>query len=231
MVFLIIVQDRKINVMSELNKTDKTRVRRVPKRGTYDRQTIYGVLDKEFVCHVGFVHKEVPVVIPTLYGRKDGNIYIHGASVSRLITDLEKEIDISVSVARVNGLVLARSAFHHSANYESVVIFGKAKLVFDDVGKLNALKIISEHIIPGRWEEVRKPNKKELKATKVLEIPINEASAKIRNGGPIDDDEDYQLNIWAGVLPYIHSIGEPIPDDRLKQDASIPTSILNKIRL
>jgi len=209
-----------------MNNTEKSKIKRVPKRGHYDEKTIDQVLDAGQICHIGFIHQGHPVVIPTIYGRSGNRLYLHGASVSRLIVELEKGIDISLSVANVDGLVLARSAFHHSMNYRSVVIFGKARLV-EEHEKDKALKIISDHLIPGRWEEVRQPNKKELKATKVLEISIEEASAKIRTGGPVDDVEDYELDIWAGVLPFKKQVMSPIDDEKLKPGLNVPTSVLN----
>jgi nitroimidazol reductase NimA-like FMN-containing flavoprotein (pyridoxamine 5'-phosphate oxidase superfamily) len=205
-------------------KRVKSKIKRVPKRALYDKEGIYKILDKEVLCHVGIIHQGHPVVIPTLYGRRDDKIYIHGASISRLINEVESGMEISISVANVYGLVLARSLFHHSANYESVVLFGKGKLVSDSEKK-EALKIISDHIINGRWEEARLPNKKELKATKVIEIEISEASAKVRTGPPIDDKNDYNLNVWAGILPIEKRFGEPVPDDKMMEQIAIPKSI------
>lgn len=210
-------------------KQNKSKIKRAPKRAIYEKKDIYKILDNECLCHVGFVHKSSPVVIPTLYGRKDDSIFIHGASISRMITELEKGIEVSVSVANVNGLVLARSAFHHSVNYESVVLFGNGKLV-EGNNKNVALKIISDHIIDGRWEECRLPSEKELKATKVIEIKIEEISAKVRTGGPIDDQEDYQLNYWAGEITFNKVIGEVIPDTKLKPNITIPESVKNLIK-
>lgn len=204
--------------------SDKIKVKRSPKRGIYDRDSIYKMLDREFLCHVSFVHNGHPVCIPTMYGRKDDALFIHGATVSRMITELEKGIDVCVSVARVDGLVLARSAFHHSLNYESVVVFGKATLVSDD-GKTEALKIISDHAIPGRWEEVRLPSDKELKGTKVLRISIDDVSGKARTGDPVDDQADYSLPIWAGVLPIDTHYAEPIPDPQLDHSLNTPVSV------
>lgn len=206
--------------------SDRSKVKRAPKRGHYDKETIYKILDDGQICHVGFVHKGKPVVIPTIYGRTEHKVFIHGATVSRLIVELEKGIDISLSVAHVDGLILARSAFHHSMNYRSVVVFGKAKQV-DDHEKNEALKVISDHLIPGRWEEVRAPNAKELKATTVLEITLDEASAKIRTGGPNDDKEDYELDIWAGEIPFEHMALLPISDEKLKPQIEVPKSVLD----
>jgi len=211
-----------------VSNPSKSKVKRVPKRGIYEREEVYALLDKEFLCHVGFVYDGYPVVIPTMYGRKGDVIYIHGASVSRLLVSLEKGIDVSVSIANVSGLVLARSAFHHSLNYESVVIFGKGSLV-EGEEKLDALKVISDSVIKGRWEEVRLPSEKEMKATKVLKIQIDEVSAKVRTGPPVDDKPDYDLDIWAGELPIVKTYGKPIADTLLKEGIETPKSVKNKI--
>ena len=155
-----------------MKPTDKTKVKRAPKRGFYDKETVYQILDNDFICQIAFTYKDYPVIIPTIYGRKMDCIYIHGASVSRMLVTLEKGLPIAVNVTKTKGIVLARSAFHHSLNYESVTIFGKAELVTDEDERMEALKIISDQIIPERWEEVRLPNDKELKATKIIKIPI-----------------------------------------------------------
>ena len=207
--------------------TKKTKVKRVPKRGHYDKETIHSILDKEFMCHVGFVHDGYPVVIPTLYGRQLDKLYLHGSTASRMMRDLQQGVPISVCVSRVNGLVLARSAFHHSANYESVVLFGTARLIEDQEAKNQALTVISEHVIKGRWEEVRGPNEKELKGTAVLEFLIDEASAKIRTGGPVDDKEDYELDIWAGELPITRNYGNALTDANSKKEIPVSGSVRN----
>ena len=191
-------------------KTDKTKVKRIPKRGAYDKETIYRILDNDFVCQIGFVYNNYPVVIPTIYGRKDDKLYFHGASVSRMLQTMEKGVQVSINVTKTNGLVLARSAFHHSLNYESVTIFGNATLVENDKDKIDALRVITDQIIPERWNEVRLPNKKELNVTKVLELKITEASAKIRDEGVGDDKEDYDLDIWAGIIPIETKYGAAI---------------------
>jgi nitroimidazol reductase NimA-like FMN-containing flavoprotein (pyridoxamine 5'-phosphate oxidase superfamily) len=209
-----------------MNETGRAKVKRAPQRGIYEREDIYKILDKEFLCHVAFIHHGAAVAIPTMFGRYKDKIYIHGASISRLTTELTKGIDVCVSVANVSGLVLARSAFHHSLNYESVVIFGKGREVLDKE-KVSALKIISDHLIPGRWEEVRLPNAKELKATKVIEIDIIDISGKSRTGDPIDDKEDYDLNIWAGILPIDKKYGLPQPDKKLNENIEISKSIIS----
>jgi len=206
-------------------KTEKSKVKRIPKRGFYDKETIYRILDNDFVCQIGFIYNNYPVVIPTIYGRKDDVLYFHGASVSRMLQTLEKGIQISLNVTRTNGIVMARSAFHHSLNYESVTIFGNATLVDDEEEKIKALHIITDYIIPERWEEVRAPNKKELNVTKVLQLKITEASAKIRDEGVGDDKEDYKLDIWAGIIPIEKHYGTPINDDKLKKGIVLPKSV------
>ena len=211
-------------------KTDKTKVKRIPKRSFYDKETIFRILDNDFVCQIGFVYNNYPVVIPTIYGRKDDILYFHGASVSRMLQTLEKGVSISLNVTKTNGIVLARSAFHHSLNYESVTIFGNATLVENEKDKLKALQIISDQIIPERWEEVRLPNKKELNITKVLQLKITEASAKIRNEGVGDDIEDYDLDIWAGILPIEKIYGKPVDDEKLKKGIELANSVKKLIK-
>ena len=211
-------------------KTSKTKVNRAPKRGFYDEKTIYSILDNDFVCQVAFNYDGYPVIIPTIYGRKDNCLYFHGATVSRMLVALEKGLPISINVTQTDGLVLARSAFHHSLNYHSVTIFGKAIIVNDEKERLEALKIVSDQIIPERWNEVREPNKKELKATKILKVIISEASAKIRTGPPVDEKPDYDLNIWAGVVPIEKNYGKPIADKLLKKDIELPNSVKNLLK-
>lgn len=208
-------------------KTERSRVKRIPKRGAYDRETMYRILDNDFICQIGFVHNEHPIVIPTIYGRSGDELYFHGASVSRMLQSLEKGIPVSLNVTRTNALVLARSAFHHSLNYESVTLFGTAELVSDEAEKIKALQIISDQIISKRWEEVREPNKKELNVTKVLKLKIVEGSAKIRNEGVGDDKKDYDLDIWAGLVPIERNYGLAIPDPLLKEEIKLPESVLN----
>lgn len=205
--------------------TDKTKVRRIPKRGHYDFETIAQILDAEFVCQMAFIHEGYPVVIPTIYGRKDQTLYFHGATTSRMLVDLQQGIDLSLNVTLVDGIVLARSGFHHSLNYRSVVVFGQASLVEDPEEKEAALEVISEQILQGRWAEVRPTKAKELKATSVLKVGLSEASAKIRTGGPNDEPEDYDLDIWAGVLPIRKVFGDPIPDENRKKEEPLPDSV------
>jgi nitroimidazol reductase NimA-like FMN-containing flavoprotein (pyridoxamine 5'-phosphate oxidase superfamily) len=214
-----------------MEPTKKTKVKRAPKRGFYDIETIYKILDAHFICQIAFVHQDYPVIIPTIYGRDANYLYIHGATVSRMLVALEKGIPISLNVTQTDGIVLARSAFHHSLNYQSVTLFGEAKLVTDRVERYKALEVISNQIIPGRWEEVRLPNEKEMKATKILKIPITEASAKIRKGPPVDDKPDYDLPIWAGVVPMHSSFGQPIADIKLKDKIVIPKSVKKLLKL
>ena len=206
-------------------QTDRTTVKRLPKRGQYDRETIDSILDEGFICHVGFVVEGQPYVIPTGYARVDDHLYIHGSSASRMLRNLSKGVEVCVTVTLIDGLVLARSAFHHSMNYRSVVILGRARLVEEDEEKNRALEALTEHIVPGRWADVRWPTDLELKATTVLKLAIDEASAKIRTGGPIDDEEDYAMSVWAGVLPLSIEPREPIPDDRLVRPAPTPDYI------
>ncbi len=199
----------------EFPRTARTRLRRLPKRGSFDRRTVYEILDEGFVCHVGFVSDGQPFVIPTAYGRAGDELYLHGARASRMLKALGEGADVCVTVTLVDGLVLARSAFHHSINYRSVVVFGRARVVETDEEKTRALRAFTEHVMPGRWDEVRWPTPEELAATLVLALPLAEASAKVRTGPPVDDEEDYRLPVWAGVLPLRTSAGEPEPDPRL----------------
>jgi nitroimidazol reductase NimA-like FMN-containing flavoprotein (pyridoxamine 5'-phosphate oxidase superfamily) len=211
-------------------KTERTTLKRLPKRGVYDRQLVYGILDEGFICHVGFAVDGRPFVIPTGYARVDDQLYIHGSQVSRMLRTLEQGVPVCVTVTLVDGLVLARSAFHHSVNYRSVVVFGRASMVDDREAKLAALLAFSEHVIPGRWDEVRVPYEQELKATTVLSVPLVEVSAKVRNGPPLDDEEDYALNVWAGVIPLQVVAGEPISDPRLPEGIELPPYALNYTR-
>lgn len=210
--------------------TERTKVKRLPARGAYDRDTIYSILDEGFICHVGFSVDGQPYVIPTGYARIGDDLYIHGSAASRMLQNLSKGVDVCVTVTLVDGLVLARSAFHHSINYRSVVILGKSVLVEDTEEKDKVLEAFTEHIIPGRWGEIRWPNELEMKATSVLRLPIEEASAKIRTGGPKDDDEDYEMDVWAGVLPLIVRSGEPVPDEALPKGIDVPEHVARYTR-
>ena len=212
--------------MQNFEKTTRNKVRRLPKRGHYDKKTIYSILDDGFLCHIGFVADGQPFVIPTSYGRDGDKIYVHGSSKSRMLMNAEKGIPLCLTVTHMDGLVLARSSFHHSMNYRSVVVFGTAHPV-EGKEKENALLIISENILKGRWEEARKPNEKELKATSVLCLNIDSASAKIRTGPPGDEKEDYDLDVWAGVIPFSQHMGAPIVDPLLKDGIPVPESVKN----
>ena len=208
--------------MTTFNKTDRTTLKRLPARGFYDHELVFKILDEGFICHIGFKVDGRPVVIPTGYARVDEKLYIHGSQASRMLRTLKTGVDACVTVTLVDGLVLARSAFHHSINYRSVVIFGQAKLVDDAQEKVAALVAFSEHVIRGRWDDVREPTEQELKATTVLSLELAEVSAKVRTGPPLDDEEDYELPIWAGVVPLRVVAGEPIPDPRLPKNIPAP---------
>ena len=208
--------------MDSFTPTGRTQVRRYPNRAVYDKAQVYGVLDEGFLCHVGFVADGQPFVIPTGFARSGDQIYIHGSAASRMLRTLHQGVDVCVTVTLVDAFVLARSGFHHSMNYRSVVVLGKARLVTDREEKLNALRSFTNHIVPGRWEEVRPPTDQELKATTVLALPLNEVSAKMRTGGPIDDEEDYALPIWAGIVPVRINMGEPQSDGRVPEGIRAP---------
>ena len=198
--------------MTAIPATDRTRVRRLPKRGAYDRDTINAILDEALVCHVGFVVDGAPVVIPTIHWRERETLYLHGSAASRMLRSLRDGVETCVTVTLLDGLVLARSAFHHSMNYRSVMVFGTARVVETEEEKLRTLEALVEHVVRGRSRDIRPPNANELKQTLVLALPIDEASAKIRTGGPVDDAEDYARSMWAGVLPLTLTPGEPIAD-------------------
>jgi nitroimidazol reductase NimA-like FMN-containing flavoprotein (pyridoxamine 5'-phosphate oxidase superfamily) len=210
------------------NPTPRTRVTREPQLAVYDRGTINQILDEAFLCHVGFVANSQPFVIPTSYGRHGDTLYIHGSAASRMLRNLDQGVPVCITVTLLDGLVLARSVFNHSMNYRSVVILGTATLVNDPEEKLAALRVLSEHIIPGRWDDSRQPNGKELKATSVLRVPINEFSAKVRVGPPIDDEEDYSFPTWAGVIPLQMAVSAAIRDERCDQE--LPAYLANYSR-
>ena len=203
-------------------QTDRTKLKRLPKRGHFDRESVYAILDEGFICHVGFVANGQPFVIPTGYARVDDKLYIHGSQASRMLRSLAGGLDACVTVTIIDGLVLARSAFHHSMNYRSVLVFGRATLVDEPKEKYSALVALSEHIVPGRWADVREPNEQEMMQTTVLCLPLQEASAKIRTGPPLDDEEDYSLPMWAGVVPLKLVAGEPIKDPLLSAEIPVP---------
>jgi nitroimidazol reductase NimA-like FMN-containing flavoprotein (pyridoxamine 5'-phosphate oxidase superfamily) len=207
-----------MSTSSHLSPSSRTRVIREPQRAVYDRESVNRILDEAFLCHVGFVVDSQPYVIPTSYGRDGDTLYIHGSAASRMLRHLDQGVPVCVTVTLLDGLVLARSVFNHSMNYRSVVILGTATLVSDPAEKLAALRALSERIIPQRWEDSRQPNEKELKATSVLRLPIDEFSAKVRVGPPIDDEEDYSFPTWAGVIPLETIIGVAIRDQRCEQE-------------
>ena len=212
--------------MKTFEKTERTTLKRLPARGVYDRELVYQILDEGLICHVGFAFEGRPFVIPTGYARVQGHLYIHGSQASRMLRTLKSGVEACVTVTLLDGLVLARSAFHHSMNYRSVVVFGKATLVDNADEKLSALRAFSEHMIRGRCDDARKPTEQELKATTVLSLPLEEASAKVRTGPALDDEEDYELPIWAGVIPVSLVAGPPIPDPRLKPESEVPDYVL-----
>jgi hypothetical protein len=197
----------------------------------YDRDTINQILDEAFICHVGFVVDGQPFVIPTGFGRDGNNLYIHGSAASRMLKQLSTAVPVCLTVTLVDGLVLARSVFNHSMNYRSVVVLGNAELISDPDEKLSALHALSQHLIPGRWDQSRQPNERELKATSVLKLPLSECSAKIRTGPPIDDDEDYSLPVWAGVIPLELVPRAPIVDPKLPADIAVPDNVVRYSRI
>jgi len=201
----------------------RTQVERLPERGHYDRETIHAILDQAFLCHVGFAVDGQPYVIPTGFGRSGEMLYLHGSAASRMLRNLAEGIPVCVTVSVLDGLVVARSLFHSSMNYRSVVILGTANLVSDPAEKMRALRAVSDQIFPGRWDDARQPNEQELKATSVLAVPLAEASAKIRTGPPKDEKEDYSLPIWAGVLPLRVAVGPPEPD------AALPPELAGRV--
>ncbi len=222
--------------MNQFQPTQRTQVRRLPKRAVYDREAIYAILDEALLCHVGFtmpgdVGQPVqPFVIPTGFARSGSSLYLHGSAASRMLKALAGGVPVCVTVTLLDGLVLARAAFHHSMNYRSVVILGLARLVEDPAEKLAALEAFTNHILPGRWSEVRKPSPSELAATSVLVLRLDEVSAKVRSGPPLDEEPDYQLPIWAGVLPLRLQASAPITDPRCAPGILMPDSLRGSSR-
>jgi hypothetical protein len=202
--------------------TPRTRLVREAHRAVYDRAAAYAILDEGFLCHVGFVADGQPFVIPTSYGRTGDNLYIHGSAASRMLRQMKEGLPVCVTVTLLDGLVLARSIFNHSMNYRSVVVLGKATLVDDPGEKIQALRLLSEHIIPGRWADSRQPNERELKQTSILRLPIEEFSAKVREGPVVDDEEDYSFATWSGVVPLEMVAGAPVDDERLVAGVVVP---------
>jgi nitroimidazol reductase NimA-like FMN-containing flavoprotein (pyridoxamine 5'-phosphate oxidase superfamily) len=198
----------------------RTRVRRMPARADYERETIDAILDEGLVAHLGFAVDEQPYVVPTLHARVGEQIYFHGSSASRTLRALAAGAQMCLTVTLLDGLVLARSAVHHSVNYRSVVVLGRARAIVEPTEKMVAIEAFTERLIPGRWDEVRGPTAKELKAIQVLALPLSEASAKLRVGPPVDDEEDYALDTWAGIIPLSTVAGQPTPDERLSAGIS-----------
>ena len=208
-----------------LARTDRTAVRRLPARGSYDRGVLNAILDEGLVCHVGFAVDSQPYVIPTTYGRVGDRLYLHGSAASRMLKAMRGGIPVCVTVTLLDGLVLARSAFHHSMNYRSAVVLGIAEEVTDPEERWAALRAIVDHVVPGRWDDIRPPNEGELRATLVLRLAIDEASAKIRTGPPKDDDEDYALSSWAGEIPLRTAVLPAVADPRLPPGIPVPAHV------
>jgi nitroimidazol reductase NimA-like FMN-containing flavoprotein (pyridoxamine 5'-phosphate oxidase superfamily) len=205
--------------MNSYLPTERTKVRRLSKRAVYDKALVHEILDEGFLCHLGFTVDGLPYVIPTLYARSGDRLYLHGSGASRTLKTLSQGVDVCATITLVDGYVLARSAFHHSMNYRSVVVLGRAHLVTDPDERLVALRTLTNHLVPGRWEELREPNDLELKQTMVLTLPLEEVSAKVRTGPPVDEEEDYAAPVWAGVVPMSTQLGESIPDGRVLPNA------------
>jgi len=207
-------------------QSPRTTVKRLPQRGAYDRATLEAILDEGLVCHLGFAVEGQPYVLPTTYARVDEEIYVHGSAASRMLRTLAGGVNVCLTVTLLDGLVLARSAFHHSMNYRSAVVLGHGRAVADPQEKTLALRAIVDHVVPGRWDAVRPPSPQELKATTVLAVALREASAKLRSGGPLDDEEDYALPVWAGHLPLTLTAGTPVADPRVLAGVAMPPALL-----
>ncbi|HYX70725.1 MAG TPA: pyridoxamine 5'-phosphate oxidase family protein [Terriglobales bacterium] len=218
--------DRQLQPGETVTCSERSQLRRLPNRGSHERALIHSILDAGLLAHVGFQTGGQPFVIPTLYGREGDTLYLHGSAASRMLHELEGGVPACVNVTIVDGLVLARSAFHHSMNYRSVVVFGTARRMEEPAQKMRALRVISEHVIAGRWDDVRGPSEKELQATTVLALSIEEASSKVREGPPLDDEEDYALPVWAGVVPLKLEPQAPVPDPRLSPGITPPACAL-----
>ena len=212
-------------------KTTRNTLKRIADRGLYDKDAVHAVLDAGLIAHVGIAPEGQPVVIPVLYARRREEIIFHGAKASRLLKYVQAGGEVCVTVTLLDGLVLARSLFEHSMNYRSVVVFGKGRLIEERDEKMEALRIISEHMLPGRWDDARQPTEKELNATTVVAVKIEEATAKIRTGGPEDNEEDYVLPVWAGEVPLRMVAGEPVPDGRLGEGVEVPEYVRNWLKV
>ena len=208
--------------MEDFPPTTRTRIKRLHQRAHYDQETIYRILDAGFVCHVGYTFDDHPYVTTTSYWRDGDRVYWHGSSASRMLRELKKEVPVCINVSLIDGLVLARSGFHHSINYRTVMLFGRASALSDHEEKVEALRRFTERLIPGRWDELRPPTTQEIKATTVLSMPIEEVVAKERSGPPADDEEDYELDVWAGEIPLRLVAGAPVDDPRLQPGIAVP---------
>jgi len=216
--------------MAQPDLDPKVRVRRAPERAAYDAETVRAILDAGFVCHLGVVRDGRPVVIPTLYARDGDRLVVHGSPAMGAFRDLKRGPDVCVTVTHVDGLVLARSVFHHSVNYRSVVVHGTAERVHGEQAVCDALRILVEHIAPGQWDSARRPNADELRQTEVWTVPISAASAKLRTGGPKDEPEDYDLSTWAGVLPLVTTACDLVPDEKLPAGVTPPPHLTELLR-
>jgi len=210
-----------------IGPTSRTKVRRLAARGSYDREVIYAILDEALICHVGFVDEGQPVVIPTIHVRIGDRIHLHGSNASRMLSRLREGVPACVTVTLLDGLVLARSAFHHSMNYRSVVIFGRAEETKGREQKLEVFERLVEHVVQGRWADARPPSEEEINATTLVSLPISEASAKIRSGPASDDEQDYSLPIWAGVIPLELRAAPPLADEKLASSIPTPNYVTN----
>lgn len=208
--------------MAQYETTKRTTLKRAHERGVYDRDKVHAILDEALICHVGFIHDGAPAIIPTAHWRDGEILYIHGSSASRMIRVLEDGAPACIEVTMTDGLVLARSGYHSSVNYRTVVVYGAGRKITDEADKLAALRAFMEKIAPGRWDELRAPNEQEMKATTVLAFPLKEVSAKIRDGGVLDDEEDMNDPVWAGVVPMHRTFGTPEPDAKLRGDIGLP---------
>jgi|TARA_R110002124_G_scaffold105164_2_gene255857 hypothetical protein len=206
----------------DLRVTERSKVKRVPKRAAYDRATVDAILDAGLMCHVGYVIDGAPYVTATCYWRHGDRVYWHGSAASRMLRTVTSGVPVCFTVAHLDGLVMARSGFHHSVNYRGVTLFGEAVKIEDPAEKLATLKDFTDRLTPGRWEELRETTDQELKGTTICALTIDEGSAKVRSGGPIDDEPDYDLNVWAGIVPITTVVGEPVADDRLKPGTPEP---------
>ena len=211
--------------MTDFPQSDRNRVRRLPARASYDAETIYPIIDEALICHVGFVADGQPFVIPPIHARMGDTIVLHGAKASRLLKHAATGEALCITCTIVDGLVLARSVFHHSMNYRSAVVFGRGRLIEDFDEKYAALEAITEHVLPGRWDDARLPNELEMNATSVVLVEIDEATAKVRSGPPGDDEEDYSLPIWASVLPSQFTFGAPLDDPKLGAGIGVPAYV------